>query len=260
VRRFELLIRMYKLLYKKYNLGVQQLRGEIDKAVNDGFPEMEGLLTDLDHTNTERSLEALLSALEGLKSTILSPETFEAREDIYYKRHIAADIPSVYGRYKERKFDALSLTFRLENMANLYLEKLPDTVNLSIITQATFYSIVRCIRLFLRALAIDGITSRRLSTYLSLLEASLKVRRFSYTQYLDIIRGMSEGVKDIIYAFYTNIHQNNLSIIIPQIGRENLLEKFANFYDEDRDRDHRAAPLGGVLPGTDLLDLRPAAS
>ena len=43
---------------------------------------------------------------------------------------------------------------------------------------------------------------------------------------------MSEGVKDIIYAFYTNIHQNNLSIIIPQIGRENLLEKFSNFYDE----------------------------
>ncbi|MDK9705871.1 MAG: PEP-utilizing enzyme [Desulforhopalus sp.] len=232
IRRFELLVRMYKLLYKKYNLGVQQLRSEILKAVNDGFPEMERLLADLDHADTEHCLEALLTALEGLKKIILSEETFEAQEDIYYKRHIAADIPSVYGRYKERKFDALSLTFRLENFANLYLEKLPETVNLSIITQATFYNIVRCINLFLRALAIDGITSRRLSTYLSLLEASLKVRRFSYTQYLDIFRGMSEGVKDIIYAFYTNIHQNNLSIIIPQIGKENLLEKFANFYDE----------------------------
>lgn len=232
VRRFELLIRMYKLLYKKYNLGVQQLRSEILKAVNDGFPEMERLLAGLDHTDTENSLEALLTALEGLKKIILSEEKFEAQEDIYYKRHIAADIPSVYGRYKERKFDALSLTFRLENLANLYLEKLPETVNLAIITQATFYNIVRCINLFLRALAIDGITSRRLSTYLSLLEASLKVRRFSYTQYIDIFRGMSEGVKDIIYAFYTNIHQNNLSIIIPQIGRENLLEKFANFYDQ----------------------------
>lgn len=232
VRRFELLVRMYKLLYKKYNLGVQLLRSEIDKAVNDGFPELEGLLANLDTTDTESCLAALLTALEGLKTIILSPETFEAQEDIYYKRHIAADIPSVYGRYKERKFDALSLTFRLENLANLYLEKLPETVNLSIITQATFYSIVRCIRLYLRALAIDGITSRRLSTYLSLLEASLKVRRFSYTQYLDIFRGMSEGVKDVIYAFYTNIHQNNLSIIIPQIGRDNLLEKFANFYDE----------------------------
>ncbi len=232
VRRFELLVRMYKLLYKKYKLGVQQLRSEILKAVNDGFPEMERLLADLDHADTEHCLEALLTALEGLQKTILSEETFEAQEDIYYKRHIAADIPSVYGRYKERKFDALSLTFRLENLANLYLEKLPETVNLSIITQATFYNIVRCINLFLRALAIDGITSRRLSTYLSLLETSLKVRRFSYTQYLDIFRGMSEGVKDIIYAFYTNIHQNNLSIIIPQIGRNNLLEKFANFYDE----------------------------
>lgn len=233
VRRFELLVRMYKLLYKKYNLGVQQLRAEIDHAVNDGFPEMERLIADLDHRDTKKGLEALLTALEGLKTIILSAETFEAQEDIYYKRHIAADIPSVYGRYKERKFDALSLTFRLENLANLYLEKLPETVNLSIITQATFYDIVRCIRLFLRALAIDGISSRRLSTYLSLLEASLKVRRFSYTQYLDIFRGMSEGVKDVIYAFYTNIHQNNLSIIIPQIGRDNLLEKFANFYDED---------------------------
>jgi len=232
VRRFELLVRMYKLLYKKYKLGVQQLQSEILKAVNDGFPEMERLLADLNHADTEHCLEALLTALEGLKKIILSEETFVAQEDIYYKRHIAADIPSVYGRYKERKFDALSLTFRLENLANLYLEKLPDTVNLSIITQATFYNIVRCINLFLRALAIDGITSRRLSTYLSLLETSLKVRRFSYTQYLDIFRGMSEGVKDIIYAFYTNIHQNNLSIIIPQIGRENLLEKFANFYDE----------------------------
>jgi len=232
VRRFALLIRMYKLLYKKYKLGFQQLRSEILRAVNDGFPEMEGLLAELEDSDTERSLEALLTTLESLKEIILSEEKFEAQEDIYYKRHIAVDIPSVYGRYKEKKFDSLSLTFRLENLANLYLEQLPGTINLSIITQATFYNIVRCIKIFIRALAIDGITSRRLSTYLALLENSLKVRRFSYTQYLDIFRGMSEGVKDIIYASYTNIHQNNLSIIIPQIGSENLLGKFRSLYDE----------------------------
>ncbi len=232
VRRFELLLRMYKLLHKKYNLGFLQLHSEIARAVNDGFPEMEGLLAGLDHSDTEGCLDELLTALEGLQEIILSDKTFEAQEDIYYKRHIAVDIPSVYGRYKERKFDALSLTFRLENLANLYLEKLPETVNLSIITQATFYNIVRCIKLFLRALVVDGITSRKLFTYLALLENSLKVRRFSYTQYLDIFRGMSEGVKDIIYAFYTNIHQNNLSIIIPQIGRENILDKYSSLYDE----------------------------
>jgi len=232
-RRFELLTRMYKLLHKKYNLGFQRLRFEISRAVNDGFPELEILLAKIDQADTEKSLSALLTAVESLKEIIVSDETFEAREDIYYKRHIAVDIPSVYGRYREKKFDALSLTYRLENLANIYLEKLPETVNLSIITQATFYSIVRCIKLYMRALAVDGITSRRLSTYLILLENSIKVRRFSYTQYLDIFRGMSEGVKDIIYAFYTNIHQNNLSMIIPQIGHDNILGKFDSIYDEE---------------------------
>ena len=233
VRRFELLVRMYKLLHKKYNLGFQQLRSELKKTANDGFPEIGKLLSVLDQGDTRQCLETLLNTLEGLKKTILSEEKFEAREDIYYKRHIAVDIPSVYGRYKEKKFDALGLSFRLENLATLYLERLPGTVNLSIITQATFYNIVRCIDLYMKALAIDGITSRRLSTSLSLLKNSLKVPRFSYTQYLDIVRGMSEGVKDIIYASYTNIHQNNLSIIIPQIDRENLLTKYQDLYDED---------------------------
>ena len=233
VRRFELLVRMYKLLHKKYNLGFQQLHSELNKAVNDGFPEIGGLISELDQGDTQQCLETLLNTLESLKETILSKEKFEAQEDIYYKRHIAVDIPSVYGRYKEKKFDALSLSFRLENLAKIYLERLPETVNLSIITQATFYNIVRCIKLYMKALAIDGITSRRLLTSLSLLKNSLKVPRFSYTQYLDIVRGMSEGVKDIIYASYTNIHQNNLSIIIPQIDHENLLTKYQNLYDGD---------------------------
>ncbi|MBW2658759.1 MAG: phosphoenolpyruvate synthase [Deltaproteobacteria bacterium] len=231
VRRFELLVQMYKLLHKKYNLGFQQLRSELERAVKDGFPEIGPLLLEFDETDTQQCLETLLSTLEGLKEIILSKKHFEAREDIYYKRHIAVDIPSVYGRYKEKKFDALGLTFRLENLANIYLEKLPETVNLSIITQATFYNIVRCIKIYMKALAVDGITSRRLSTSLSLLQNSLKVPRFSYTQYLDIFRGMSEGVKDIIYASYTNIHQNNLSIIIPQIDLEKLLPKYQGLYD-----------------------------
>ncbi|MDX1776969.1 MAG: PEP/pyruvate-binding domain-containing protein, partial [Desulfobulbales bacterium] len=146
---------------------------------------------------------------------------------------IAVDIPSVYGRYRERKFDALGLTFRLENLANIYLERLPETVSLTFITRATFISIIKALELYLRALRIDGITSRKLETYLELLSSSLGIKRFSYTQYLDIFRGLSDGVKDVIYAFYTNIHQNNLSIIIPQVGEANLLTKYRNLWDEN---------------------------
>ena len=231
-KRFDQLVRIYKLLYNKYNLGYQEMRHQLKEAINSGFPEMEQLLADLEICDTYQCLNALLTHLEGLKEIILSKEKFEAKEDIYYKRHIAVDIPSVYGRYRERKFDALGLSFRLENLANMYLERLPETVNLSFITRATFIRIIKCLDLYLRALRIDGITSRRLETYLELLSSSLGIKRFSYTQYLDIFRGLSDGVKDVIYAFYTNIHQNNLSIIIPQIGAVNLLTKYRNLWDE----------------------------
>lgn len=231
-RRFELLVHMYKLLDKKYNLGFQELRSELQQASRDGIEGMDGLLDELDGADTIHGLRSLLLRLEILKRIIVSEEQFEAQEDIYYKRHIAVDIPSVYGRYRERKFDSLSLTFRLENLANIYLENLAETVNLNFITQATLFRVVACLDLYLRALRIDGITSRRLEIYLSLLKNSLKVRRFSYTQYLDIFRGMAEGVKDIIYAFYTNIHQNNLSIIIPQLSKDDLLTKYRSLFDQ----------------------------
>jgi len=230
-RRFALLVRMYKLMHLKYNLSLPEIQGQLQHAINAGFPELARLLDVLGENDPIHCLEALLDELEHLQKIILSPEQFEPKEEIYYKRHIAVDIPSVYGRYSERKFDALGLTFRLESLANVYLEKLSSTVNLGFITQVTFIRILKCLRLFSRALQIDGISSRRLDTYISLLATSIGIRRFSYTQHLDIMRGLSEGVKDIIYAYYTNIHQNNLSIIVPQIGRGNLLPRYHGSWD-----------------------------
>ncbi|MDH3348008.1 MAG: PEP-utilizing enzyme [Desulfobulbaceae bacterium] len=231
-RRFSLLVKLYELLFQKYNLGMKELRNQLHHAGQSGFPGIENLLDVLKEGNTHRCLDALLDQLEKLKEVILSPESFQPKEEIYYKRHIAVDIPSVYGRYSEKKFDALGLTFRLENLANIYLEKLSQTVNLSFITQATFIRIAKCLRLYLRALKVDGITSRRLETYGSLLASSISMKRFSYTQHLDIVRGLSEGVKDIIYAYYTNVHQSNLSIIVPQIGQSNLLTKYRSLWNE----------------------------
>lgn len=232
-RRFTLLVRMFKLLQHKYSLSMQELRHQLHDAAQGGFPEMEGLLDVLEKGDIFACLDALLTQLERLKEIILSEERFEPREEIYYKRHIAVDIPSVYGRYSERKFDALGLSFRLENLANIYIERLTRSINLGFITQATFIRISRCLLLLLRALKVDGITSRRLDTYTSLLSSSITMKRFTYTQHLDIVRGLSEGVKDVIYAYYTNVHQNNLSIIIPQTGQKNLLTKYRSLCEDE---------------------------
>ncbi|CAK8710692.1 Phosphoenolpyruvate synthase [Candidatus Electrothrix gigas] len=232
-KRFSLLVRMFKLLRHKYSLGLQELRHQLHHATQNGFPEMEGLLEVLERGDSFACLDALLTQLEHLKEIILSEEKFEPKEEIYYKRHIAVDIPSVYGRYSERKFDALGLSFRLENLANIYIERLTRSINLGFITQATFIRISQCLLLFLRALKVDGITSRRLDTYTSLLSSSITMKRFTYTQHLDIVRGLSEGVKDVIYAYYTNVHQNNLSMMIPQIGRQNLLTKYRSLWEDE---------------------------
>ncbi len=255
IKRFQLLIKMYRLLDQKYNLGYQELRLQLEQAANGGFPEMEQLLADLEICDTVQCLNSLLTNLEKLKKIILSSETFEPKEDIYYKRHIAVDIPSVYGCYNERKFNALGLSFRLESLANIFLEQLPSTINLTLITRATFLRILKCLRLYLRALKIDGITSRRLETSVSLLSNSLGIKRFSYTQYLDIFRSLSEGVKDLIYAYYTNVHQNNLSIIIPQIGVENLLARYRNLWQEKEKEDENQQETIHRLSETFMRDL-----
>jgi len=80
----------------------------------------------------------------------------------------------MYGRYREKKFDALGLTFRLENLANIYFERLIDSLGVSFITRATFFEIIRVIHCFFRAMQLDGISSHRLETQLKLLGKSWK--------------------------------------------------------------------------------------
>lgn len=225
-RRVSLLIKIYRLINQKYNLGFQEIAANLQEASRWGFEGLDALLRVIERNDSEECLEHILSYLEDLKKIILSPQKFEAREDIYRKRHIAADIPSLYGRYRERKFDALGLTFRLENLANIYFEKLIDSLDLSFITRATFFKIIAYLRYLMRAIELDGIFSPRLNTQLMLLEKSLEIKRFTFMQYLDIFRGFSEGVKDVISVYYVNAHKNNLELLIWQMGKKNILPKY----------------------------------
>ncbi|NPB08850.1 MAG: phosphoenolpyruvate synthase, partial [Thermodesulfobacteria bacterium] len=225
-KRVALLIRMYQLEVQKYSFDIHQLRSYLEQAKNWGFEGIDQLLETLEKGNREESLEAILDYLEYLQGIILSPEKFTPREDIYFKRHIAADIPSMYGRYHERKFDALGLTFRLEALANTFFEDLVASVEIPFITRATFFQIIKILSYFRRALQIEGISSKKFNTYLNLLKASVEVRRFTYTQYLDIFRGLLEGVKDITKVYYISPHRDNLAIILRQLGRKHLLPKY----------------------------------
>jgi pyruvate,orthophosphate dikinase len=225
-RRAYLAVRFYQLLNKKYRLDPQDIRDHLRYAQSLALPNTDSLLDVLGEGTISERLEAVLSYLELLKKIILAPEKYEPVENIFRKRHIAAGIPSMYGKYHERKFDALALAFRLESLAVVLFEELINSINLRFITRATLFQIEKYVNLFFKALRLDGISSNKLENALDLLSVALEVRRFSFSQYIDIFRGFSEAVQDILNTYYSGMFKNNLKQIIPQLGAEHLLPRY----------------------------------
>ena len=226
VTRVDLIINFYKLLHQKYKIGFTELSSYIAQLSTEAFPDLNRLTTALKEPDLKKQLFMLLDYLKQLKQLILSPDTYEVREDIYKKRHITVDIPSMYGSYHELKFDALGLTFRIEALVNVLFEEMIDHFDLNLITKATFYQIYARIRLFDMALKLDGITSVEIERQLDLLGHSLEVKGFTFTQYLDIFKGFAKAVRNIINDYFHNVHEQNLNQILPGLSTGRFLSKY----------------------------------
>jgi pyruvate,orthophosphate dikinase len=225
-RRVELAITCYKLLNQKYNLDFIEMDNYLAQFRPEAFPDLDRLNDALKESDLNKKIYGLLDYLEELKNMILSDQTFEIKEDIYKKRHITIDIPSMYGSYREMKFDALGLTFRVESLVNVLFEELVENIDLSLITKATFFQIYDRLSLFFKALQLDGIPSVEIERQLDMLAHSLEARGFTFTQYLDIFKGFAQAVRNIINDYFNNIHGKNLSRILSQISFDQILPKY----------------------------------
>ncbi|MCE5336620.1 MAG: hypothetical protein LLG06_18740, partial [Desulfobacteraceae bacterium] len=240
-RRAFLMIQFYQLLHEKYALSFKDIDIHLQRAAALGLPETGTLLEALGKTEVHEKLEAILNYLITLKDVILTPGELHIMENIYYKRHIAVDIPSMYGSYNEPRFDALGLTFRLENLANVLFEEIIYSFNLSFITRATFLRIAQFIPLFIKALEIDGIASNRLAVQHELFMKALEVPRFSHSQYMDIFRGFSEAIKQIIQTHYDSVHDETLELVIKQLGSDMLIQRYQREGETGTDRVQRVS-------------------
>jgi pyruvate,orthophosphate dikinase len=235
--RVALMVALYRLLYQKYHLSFIEIDGYLAGLRSSGLPDAGLLRAALGSRDNRRQIEALLDYLEKLKEIVLSPGRYEAREDIYRKRHFTVDIPSMYGSYHELKFEALGLSFRLESLLNARLEDMVERMDFKLITKATFFQIHDYLGLFDRALRIDGISSVEMDQQLDLLATSLEMRGFSCTQYLDIFRRFSQIVGNMVNDYFNNIHEENLLKILGNIPQEKLIAKYrSDNADEDADR------------------------
>jgi len=226
LKRAELFTTFYKLLNQKYNIEYIELHDYIKQLSTEAIPGLKRLKKALAEPDLKKKLFMILKYLKRLKELILSSEVYDIREDIYEKRHITVDIPSMYGSYHEMKFDALGLTFRIESLVNVLFEELVENLDLSLITKATFYQIYARLRLFNKVLKLDGISSVEMELQLDLLAHSLEIKGFTFTQYLDIFKGFAQVVKNIINDYFNNIHGENLTRILSSIPADRIQAKY----------------------------------
>ncbi len=182
---------------------------------------MKALKRHLQEKKQDKSLAIILEFLAQLKEKILSPQKTEYVENIYHKRHIAAGIPSMYGTYREEKFEALGLSLRLESLATVLFEELIQSLNLKFITKSTLMRIHQYLWLYVKALDLEGVAIEGLTAKMKYVSNALEIKQFSIDQYIDIFQFISKGIQDIIRDYHIDAHRPNLPIIIGQIIREN---------------------------------------
>ena len=226
--KIRLLFRLRDLLRQKYDLNhshlLQRLRsfhwrepGRVDQLER-------ALLKD----RHEKAFEILLDLLVELKSIVLSRGETQAVEDTYHKRHIAVGIPSMYGRYREPRFEAMGLIFRVESFGKVLLERMIEEQNLSYITNLKLETVCRWLHLLLRALRLDGFNAKGLGMGLSMLEQGLKTKGFTVDQYINVFQALSHSINYLIRVRFLDVYEKDLQYIIGRLLDRGLLDRNAN--------------------------------
>ncbi len=193
VERVFCLIRVVQLLREKYNVA----EGYITPALLDHYRIPKELITRFVDAQSQPEeyahLDAVFAILIHLRDTILSRETTSASENIYYKRHVAAGIPSMYGEYREPRFDALGLSFRIEAYAKTIFAKFAVDFATDYLSKEFLASSTRLLKRFKTALDIDGLLRDSYTTAVNLLSQSVVSHRINYYQLRNILKHFVAG-------------------------------------------------------------------
>jgi pyruvate,orthophosphate dikinase len=215
--RAALMIRFYQLIYKKYFHQPIDILKDLETSCLLDSRKIRSLKHSLERKDYYKSLTIVLSMVAALKEKVLSSQKTDYFENIYYKRHIAAGIPSMYGTYREEKFEAIGLSLRLESFATMLFEKMVESLNLKFITKSTLLRIHEYLWLYMKALDLEGLAAEGLVAKLRYITSALQIRQFSIDQYIDIFQFIAKGIQEITRDYYIDAHRSNLPVIIGRI-------------------------------------------
>ena len=130
----------------------------------------------------------------------------------------------MYGRYREEKFEAVGLTFRIESLANVLFERVVAEQELQYVTKSTLRKVASWLRLMLRAIRIDGCTGRAISTGVSMLEQALLAEGVSVDQYVNIFQFISHAVEKVIRIRFLDVYETVLDRVLQGMLGRGLLQ------------------------------------
>ncbi|MDD2548572.1 MAG: PEP/pyruvate-binding domain-containing protein [Bacteroidales bacterium] len=213
-KKLRLFVQIAYLLRDKYFAGVTDIAQEMKASGCFDTQEVQQYVK-AEHNNDYISmLKCIYQCMANLNAIVKNREKTEGWEDIYYKRHVAFGIPSMYGQYHEPKFEALGHIFRMEKVASTTMQKIVNSINLSNLTTNTLKQIAEVLSLFYKGLNLDGIINMGFESNLKMLRSSLKSRSFSLNQYINIFQFLSENVKEIIHSSFYNRFDSILKDVV----------------------------------------------
>lgn len=235
-RRVALIVELHQLLKEKYHFETDDIGRLLGRHAFIAAEDRQRLEAALAANRSVEALKLIYQFMGKLNAILFDPQPSEGWENIYYKRHVAFGIPSMYGEYREPKFEALGLTFRLERIAAVLVADVMAGIHTDYFTAKTLKNIYAVIQLLQEGLSLDGIYDQGFDANLKMLLYSLTSGSFTIRQYINIFQFMETSVKEIINKFFIRPYDRLLNVIIPQYvpdaDRKVVCQKAEIFYRE----------------------------
>ena len=225
IEKAALLLRVRALVGQKYEIDHRDVVVRLRDFHRIDHDHVDALERALLAKRYREALALLLEILETLQAIVLSEGPTQAVEDIYHKRHVAVGIPSMYGRYKEERFEAMGLTFRVESLGSVLFEQMISEQNLAYITKSNLQIVAVWLRMLLRALRLEGFRGRGLEIRIWMLEQALQARGvITVDQYVNIFQLIGNSIKHIIRIRFLDVYESSLETLIERMRERGVLE------------------------------------
>jgi pyruvate,orthophosphate dikinase len=222
LEKARLLFKVREEIARKYRLDSTGLLERLATCSFVDASRVVGLGEALQEQREDQSLEILLEILEELQAVICTPGAPEPAEDIYLKRHVAVGIPSMYGSYREKRFEAIGLSFRVEALTTAMFARRLAAVDLSGLDAEGLSTVADWLRLLIRALRVDGCASHGLDASLEMLDQAVSTPGVTRHQFINVFQLFSRAIERLVQQRFLAVYEDTVERVVERRAARGL--------------------------------------